>query len=173
MSTVRETVRAILNALAANLDEEEVKGAVRGWIGMKDAQEFLAANPGLRFTNEGVDPRGAGAALCATASGLDATASGGAGLAATSSAWPEDGASAEGLAAAPSGLGAAPSGLGATESGLGATASGYVGGGAALCHTPNSRGRYSLYSGIPDVDPEVTAAAETLAGLSMTSSSTD
>jgi hypothetical protein len=128
MSTVRETVRAILNALAANLDEEEVKSAVRGWIGMKDAEEFLAANPGLRFTNEGVDPcgsvipSGGGAALCATASGFDTTASGG---------------------------------------------------GAALCHTPNASGRYSLYSGIPDVDPEVSAAAEALAGLAVTSSSAE
>jgi hypothetical protein len=149
-----QRIHEILNALATAFGQEMVKEAVRGWIGMKDAEEFLAANPGLRFTNEGVDPRGGGAALCATASGLDATASG---------------------------LDAAPSG--------------YAGGGAGLCHTPNASGRYSLYSGIPDgtpydeisredtakallslasasdVDPEVTAVTEGLAGLAVASSS--
>lgn len=125
-----QRIHEILNALAAAFGQELVKGAVRGWIGMKDAEEFLAANPGLRFTNEGVDP--CGSVIPAASSGLDAATSG------------------EGESLA--------------------TTSCYAGG-AALCYTPNASGRYSTYSGIPDVDPDVTTAAEALAGLAVASSS--
>lgn len=96
-----QTVHTILNTLAAEFGKEMVKSAVRGWIGIKDAEEFLAANPHIAFTNQGI--------------------------------------STEAL-------------------------------GAALTYTVNRSGHGSLTSGIQEVDPEVSAAAEALAGLAVASS---
>jgi hypothetical protein len=135
-------IHRILNAFVETFGLKETMDAVRAWIGQKDAEIFLAANPGLRFGNAGTCPTpticadGSCACLDDAPSGFAASPSGGGAA----------------LSAAPSGGGAA---LGAAPSG------------AALCYTPNAKGRYSWYSGIPDleVNPYDTPTADDTAAV--------
>lgn len=81
----------VLNALADALGVDAVLGAVRAWVGKKDAEIFLAENPGLRFGNEGESvglcptPSVCADGSCACIDDGAAPSGGGAGLGATMS----------------------------------------------------------------------------------------
>ncbi len=49
-----QAVHEILNALMKAFDRRTVLATVEGWVAAKRAEEFLAANPGFGFSNEGV-----------------------------------------------------------------------------------------------------------------------
>lgn len=48
-----QTILDILNSLSESLGKDVVKQGASLWLTMQEAKEFLAANPGLEFRNEG------------------------------------------------------------------------------------------------------------------------